>query len=157
MGLHTSNQNNRAQYLNNTSIVVRRLPPWHYVLSLFIVALEVFIQRKCVPISIVRGSWHNAHFLVLSYSLLKEVCLAFQRDQLHEVKWIFFVVDLKANVHLLYNMDIYYNIVYGLPFIKAVLINLVPETEMRSGKRWPWNVTGLIVHCKLLMTYNVRP
>jgi len=34
-------------------------------------------------------------------------------------------------------MDIYYNIVYGLPFIKAVLINLVPETEMRSGKRWP--------------------
>ena len=37
---------------------------------------------------------HNASLLVLSYFLLKEVCLALKRNVLHEIKGIFDFVDL---------------------------------------------------------------
>lgn len=44
---------------------------------------------------IVCGLRHDSHPLIFTYSLLKEICLAFQRDVFHEVKRILCFVYLK--------------------------------------------------------------
>lgn len=54
-------------------------------------SLEVCIK----PEGVVCGPRHNTHTLVLSYPLLKEVCLSLQRNVLHEVKWVLYPIDLK--------------------------------------------------------------
>lgn len=54
--------------------------------------LEICI--KCEGV-VVLALAHDPHALVLAYSLLKEVGLAFQGYMLHEVKWILRVVHLQ--------------------------------------------------------------
>lgn len=55
-------------------------------------SLKISIQSE----SVICGSGHDSHPLVLADSLLKEVGLALQRNVLHEVKRIFHFIDLES-------------------------------------------------------------
>jgi len=53
--------------------------------------LEVGIESEFHVFSL----GHDPSFLVFSYSLFEEIRFALQRNELHEVEWIFGKVNLK--------------------------------------------------------------
>ena len=58
------------------------------------IGLEIFI---CFEYMFWCSRWLSAHYswlLIFCYSLLKEICLSFQGNVLHEIKWILNIVDL---------------------------------------------------------------
>ena len=65
--------------------------------------LEIGIQCKWMGIT---TSWHYTHFLIFSNSLLKKVCLSFLWYLFHEVKRIFYIVNLKRkeNIHKIHDI-----------------------------------------------------
>ena len=64
--------------------------PWHscgpWALPVLDLASELLLQRE--GIEGVGGAGHHSRLLVLAHSLLEEVGLALQRNQLHPVKWV---------------------------------------------------------------------
>ena len=54
--------------------------------------LEVSVEGELVVLLVVG---HDAHLLVLAHSLLKEIGLALERNDLHEVKGVGNLVHLK--------------------------------------------------------------
>jgi len=57
---------------------------------------EICVQAKTVSALATNGS-HYAGLLVLSDALLKEICLALERNQLHPIKWIGRLENLRVS------------------------------------------------------------